>query len=157
MESWKAEPKKSVAWVNSKEHLRGRLQTLEKPSGEAIAESTDGANLVEGKQTWHLANNKKHDIEVMEKCCDAELATYEKIGLVPAPYYFERVAILARKLKNFEQEVAYCEKYIAVVEDYYRKNNTPDTESVKLGPRYQAVVKRLPRARLLAEKATATS
>jgi len=140
-----------------KEIFERMLTNPGKTFGEAIAESTDGANLVEGKQTWQLANDKKHDIEVMEKCCDAELATYEKIGLVPAPYYFERVAILARKLKNFEQKVAYCEKYIAVVEDYYRKNNTPDIEGVKMGPRYQAIVKRLPRARLLAEKATATS
>jgi hypothetical protein len=68
-----------------------------KTFGEAIAESTEGVNLVDGSQTWELANDKKHDIEVMKRCCDAELATYEKVGLVRAPYYFERVAILARR------------------------------------------------------------
>ena len=80
-----------------------------KALGEAIAEATGGVNLVSGKQTWELADEKK-------RCCDAELATYDKVGLVPAPYCFERVAILARKLKDFGQEIAYCEKYIAVVE-----------------------------------------
>ena len=65
-----------------------------KTSGELIAEVTEGANLVEGKQTWEYAEEKKHDIGYMKKCCDAELKTMEKAGLVPAPYYFERVAIL---------------------------------------------------------------
>ena len=87
-----------------------------KALGEAIAEATGGVNLVSGKQTWELADEKKHDIEAMKRCCDAELATYDKVGLVPAPYCFERVAILVRKLKDFGQEIAYCEKYIAVVE-----------------------------------------
>src|SRR6266498_5242736 len=77
-----------------------------KTSGEAIAESTGGVNLVDGKQTWELVEGKKDDLDTMRKCCDAELATYEKVGLVPAPYYFERVAILARRLKDFQQEVA---------------------------------------------------
>jgi len=31
-----------------------------KISGEAIAESTGGVNLVDGKQTWELADDKKH-------------------------------------------------------------------------------------------------
>ena len=36
-----------------------------KTSGELIAEVTDGANLVEGKQTWEYAENKKHDLHYM--------------------------------------------------------------------------------------------
>lgn len=129
-----------------------------KTFGEAIAESTEAVNLVDGKQTWELANDKKDDIEVMKKCCDTELATYEKVGLVPAPYYFERVAILARKVKDFREEIACCEKYIAVVADYYRKNNVPENQGVKMGPRYKAIVKRLSKARLLlGDKSTVES
>ena len=48
----------------------------------------------------------------------------EKAGLVPAPYYFERVAILSRKEKDYQQEVAYCEKYIVLVEDFYKEYGT---------------------------------
>jgi hypothetical protein len=129
-----------------------------KTLGEAISESTGGANLVDGKQTWELAPGKKDDLEAMKKCCDAELATYEKVGLVPAPYYFERVAILARKTKDFREEIAWCEKYIAVVADYYRKNNIPENQGVKMGPTYKAIVHRLPKARfLLGEELTVTS
>jgi hypothetical protein len=120
-----------------------------KTSGELIAEVTDGANLVEGKQTWEFAESKKNDLHYMRLCCDAELKTMEKAGLVAAPYYFERVAILCRKERNYEQEVAYSEKYIAAVEDYYRRNGTDGIADVRKGPRFQAIVKRLPKAKHL--------
>ena len=126
--------------------------TLHKPdgepktSGELISEVTDGANLVEGKQTWELAEDKKHDLSYMKKCCDAELNTMDKAGMVPAPYYFERVAILSRKEKNYAQEVAYCQKYIEVVERFYEANGTEGYADVRKGPRYKAIVKRLPKA-----------
>jgi hypothetical protein len=123
-----------------------------KTSGELIAEVTDGANLVDGKQTWEYAEDKIHDLHYMKKCCDAELKTMDKAGLVPAPYYFERVAILSRKEKNYEQEVAYCEKYIETVEIYYKKNSTKGIADVRKGPRFQAIVKRLPKAKELLTK-----
>ena len=44
--------------------------------GEAVAKATDGANLVDGKQTWAHAAASKHDINVMKKCCDAEIETW---------------------------------------------------------------------------------
>lgn len=125
-----------------------------KTSGELITEITDGANLVEGKPTWELAEDKKHDINYMKKCCDAELNTMNKAGMVPAPYYFERVAILSRKEKNYEQEVAYCEKYIEAVEGFYKANRTEGIAEVRKGPRYKAILKRLPKAKELIEKNT---
>jgi hypothetical protein len=123
-----------------------------KASGELIAELTDGANLVDGKQTWGLADEKKHDIEYMKMCCDAELKTMESAGLVAAPYYFERVAVLSRKAKNYRQEVHYCESYIRLVENYYAKHGTKGIADVRKGPRFQAIVARLPKARELLAK-----
>jgi len=123
-----------------------------KTSGELIAEITDGANLVEGKQTWELAEDKKHDLNYIKKCCDAELNTMNKAGMVPAPYYFERVAILSRKEKDHAQEVAYCKKYIEVVEDFYKENGTEGFADVRKGPRYKAIVKRLSKAKELLKK-----
>lgn len=128
-----------------------------KTSGELIAEVTDGANLVEGKQTWEYAEEKKHDIEYMKKCCDAELKTMAKAGLVPAPYYFERVAILSRKEKNYQQEIDYCENYINTVERFYKMHGTKDMADVRKGPRYQAIVKRLPKAKELLSKSEQTT
>ncbi|MBK9426834.1 MAG: hypothetical protein IPN63_05245 [Gammaproteobacteria bacterium] len=37
-----------------------------KTSGELIAEVTDGANLVEGRQTWELAEERKDDLHYMK-------------------------------------------------------------------------------------------
>ena len=124
-----------------------------KTSGELIAEISDGANLVDGKQTWELADEKKHDIEYMKRCCDAELKTMETVGLVAAPYYFERVAILSRKAKNFRQELHYCETYIRLVENYYAKQGAEGIADVRKDPRFQAIVARIPKAiELLAGK-----
>src|SRR5439155_26491896 len=121
-----------------------------KTLGQVVAEATCGANLVEGKQTWELAAEWKHDIEMMKRCYTAEMETYAKTGLIPAPFYFERVAVLARKLKNYNQEIIYCETYLRLVDEHYRANNLPPNEGVKAGPRYQAIVKRLSKARILA-------
>lgn len=121
----------------------------QKTSGELVVEVTGGANLVEGKQTWELADNKKDDIDYMKKCCYAELKTMETADLVAAPYYFERVAILSRKKKNYEQEVSFCERYIAAVEVYYQRHGIEGMADVRQGPRFQAIVKRLPKAKEL--------
>ncbi len=123
-----------------------------KAIGKLVSEITDGANLVDGKQTWELAQDSKNDLEAMKKCCDAELLTMENTCLVPAPFYFERVAILSRKQKNYVQEVFYCENYIEQVESFYIKNGTDGYADVRKGPRYQAIVKRLPKAKSLLEK-----
>lgn len=123
-----------------------------KTSGELIAEVTDGANLVEGKQTWELAEDKKHDLNYMKKCCDAELVIMSKAGMVPAPYYFERVAILSRKEKDYAQEIDYCRTYIDAAEDFYKANGTEDYADVRKSPRYKAIVNRLPKAKKLLEK-----
>ena len=128
-----------------------------KSSGELISELTDGANLVDGKQTWELADEKKHDIEYMKKCCDAELKTMETIGLVASPYYFERVAVLSRKVKNFRQEIHYCETYIRLVEDCYTKRRTEGMADVRKGPRFQAIIARIPKARELLAKSEQTT
>jgi hypothetical protein len=47
-------------------------KTPGKTLGEAVAEATGGANLVNGKQTWELVAEWKHDIEMMKRCCSAE-------------------------------------------------------------------------------------
>jgi hypothetical protein len=154
------EQRRAVGRVDLNFHVLKQMNVLQeifalmrnspgKTFGEGISESTGGANLVDGKQTWELALGKKDDLQAMKKCCDAELATYEQVGLVPAPYYFERVAILARKAKNFREEIAWCEKYIAVVADYYRKNNIPENQGVRMGSTYKAITHRLTKARLL--------
>lgn len=107
-----------------------------------------GVNPEPAKRTWHLAD-EKHDLEHMKRCCDAELETMERAGVVAAPYYFERVAILSRKAKNYVQEVEYCEKYIQSVKAYYAAHGTSNVADVRKGPRFRAIVARLSTARRL--------
>ena len=128
-----------------------------KTSGELLAEVTGGANLVEGRQTWEFAEEKKHDIDYMVKCCHAELRTMEKASVVSAPYYFERVAILSRKAKAFQQEIEYCTRYISAVDKFYRRHGSKGCADVRKGPRYKAIVKRLPRAKELLAKQEAAN
>jgi hypothetical protein len=126
-----------------------------KTSGELIAEVTGGANLVEGKETWELSDSKKNDLEIMKLCCSLELKTMDVAGLVAAPFYFERVAILSRKKKDYEQEIFYCEQYIQKVEAFYSSNGTEGRADVRKGPRFKAIVKRLAKAKELhAKKST---
>lgn len=145
------------------EKLIKKIETLRKPngelknSGELITELMKGENLVDGKQTWEHAEDKKHDLECMKKCCEAELKTMSKAGTVAAPYYFERVAILSRKANNYQQEVDYCELYINLVEEYYQKNGTKGIADVRKGPRYESIKKRLPKAKKLLEKQKANA
>ncbi len=120
-----------------------------KTSGELIAEVTGGTNLVEDKQTWEYAESHKDDIEYMKRCCDAELRAMMTAGIVAAPFYFERVAILSRKQKNYHQEVEYSERYIQAVEGFYRMPGHERYADVRKGPRYKAVLKRLLKAKEL--------
>lgn len=120
-----------------------------KTSGELIAEITDGANLVDGKQTWEYAETHKSDIDQMKRCCEAELKTMSSAGIVPAPFYFERVAILSRKQKDYRQEIEYCERYIQAVEAFYHTSGHEDHADVRKGPRYKAILDRLPKAKEL--------
>ena len=123
-----------------------------KTSGKLISEATGRENLVNGLQTWELAEEKKDDLEAMKRCCDDELKVMDTAGLVPAPYYFERVAILSRKVKDYKQEISYCEQYIDKVESFYSKNGTEGVADVRKGPRFKAIVKRLPKAKELYAK-----
>ena len=123
-----------------------------KTSGELLDEVAHGTNLVDGKHTWEYAESHKDDIEFMKRCCDAELATMASAGLAPAPFYFERVAILSRRQKNYRQEVEYCERYIQAVETFYEMSGHGGHADVRKGPRYKAILERLPKAKsLLAE------
>ena len=123
--------------------------------GEAVAKATDGANLVDGKQTWQHAGDSKHDIDVMKKCCDAEIETWRKTGDCPAPYYFWRVAVLSRKQKDYAQEVEYCELYLTVLREGYTRDDMPFETALEtrfLSSRMCDIYERLPKAKALLAK-----
>ena len=120
--------------------------------GEALADETRGETLVQGKQTWELAETEKNDPSTMVKCCEAEIAAFDATGLAPAPYYFERVAILARKQKDYLLEIEYCEKYINLIQRWKANPESKKQANIEKSPRYKAICKRLPKAKILYER-----
>lgn len=118
--------------------------------GEAVAKITGGANLVDGKETWEYSGESKHDIEIMKRCCEAEIETMEKIGDWPAPFFFWRVAVLSSKEKNYQQEVDYLQTYVDILRRRYARKDMPLEHAVKkrvLSARVCDIYDRLPKAK----------
>lgn len=118
--------------------------------GDVLAELTGGANLVDGRQTWELADEYKHDLSKMLECCRAELLTLERGGQLPAPFYFERAAILLRKAKQYQKEVQLVELYLAAADAWKRAD--PLGKRTVLSARHLKLEQRLDKARQLAQK-----
>lgn len=110
--------------------------------GQVLTELTGGANLVQGKPYWELAKTHKHDIDVMTECCLVQLKMMEQANEKPAPYYFERVAILSRKQKDYQKEINILELYHSMMARYWELNIRQQ--------RYPLFEERLQKARLLA-------
>lgn len=115
-----------------------------------------GLASVEGKPTFAYATTHKDDIEMMIRCCESEESIYwsqsEGSRLCAAPYYFERVAILSHKARDYAGEVAICERWERIISDYMAQPMVIERRAamVHKGPRSIAILARLPEARELA-------
>lgn len=118
--------------------------------GEIVAEMTGGANLVDGKQTWELADEYKHDLPKMLDCCQAELRTMEQAGQIPAPFYFERAAILLRKAKQYKSEVKLIELYLSAIDAWNHVNGS--SRPAAGGARHDKILQRYEKAKQLSSK-----
>ena len=58
------------------------------------------------------------NIDTVVECCREEIQKSVDTGIMPAPKYFEQVAVLSRKEKNYENEIAICDMYIKLVKKY---------------------------------------
>ena len=64
----------------------------------------------------------KTDIDTVVNYCREEIQKSVDTGIMPAPKYFEQVAVLSRKEKNYENEIAICDMYIRLVKKYAAEN-----------------------------------
>lgn len=55
------------------------------------------------------------NLEDLVERCREEIGWSEHKGKIPAPEFFEQVAILSRKSMMFENEIAICKMYIDLV------------------------------------------
>ncbi|MEE4463792.1 hypothetical protein V2S84_17080 [Azotobacter chroococcum] len=127
-------------------------------SSEDIMRGMGAWACVDEKPTFAFATTHKHDLEMMLRCCDAEESTYwsqpQGRRLCAAPSYFERVAILSRKAKDYAGEVTICERWERIINDYIAQPMVIDGRAalVHKGPRSIAILARLPKAKELLQK-----
>lgn len=118
---------------------------------------------VDDKPTYELAASGKHDIDVMRSCCEAEIDNYwrqpEGERLCAAPYYFMRLAILNRKAKNYAAEIAACESWKAIINDYKRQPMVRARRAALAhkGSDSVALLARIPKAKELLRKQKAAA
>jgi hypothetical protein len=109
---------------------------------------------VDGKPVYVYAESHKNDLEMMKRCCDAEINNFKRNMISPAPFYFERVAILSNKIKDYKQEKLYCEMLLQALNDYNRfmisKRKKPgyDFADVMMSPRVSNIKKRLEKLKI---------
>jgi len=91
-----------------------------------------------------------HEINEILKCCREEIQNSEDSGIMPAPKYFEQVADLSRVEKQYENEIAICEMYINLVNQYAAREKLTEAEiSTNLLPNCAPFVKRIHCAKLI--------
>jgi hypothetical protein len=124
--------------------------------GDASPEAVNGdPSEKKIRRTPQTVQERENDIAYMKRCCDAELKSMAVTGLVASPFYFERVAILSHAAGDYRSEVRFCEKYLQLVEAHFSRPQLAMEPDVRLGPTYQAIVLRLPKAREAFKKAKA--
>lgn len=93
------------------------------------------------------------DIHSVVKSCRDEIQKSEDSGIMPSPKYFEQVAVISRKEKRYENEIAICELYIGLVKQYAAKNKLSRAEfSDQVLPTCTPLYKRLHNAKTMLSK-----
>ena len=107
----------------------------------------------DGKPTYELAEEAKHNPEVCVACCEAELRVFEanSYELAPAPYFFERATVLFTKAKDWETVIYWAESYLNALK-LYRQHATPGSAKVWLSPKVEKLRERLKNAQLKLKK-----
>lgn len=141
---WVTIAKAHGAYVEPKSRTKGSTNKPIPPTSE--------------KPIYEHAESDKHNLELMEECCEAGSAIYwsqvEGERLCAAPYYFERVAILRRKNKDFSGEIDICNQWKAIISDYRKQPMVISGRAarVHLSPRSLALLARYPKAKELLKK-----
>lgn len=97
------------------EYSRKRLEELQEQYAikqkAASVNGTHYVNQVEAIKQLKRENRNDEAVGLLLKCVDATEAESEVAGCGVAPWYYEQLAILYRKNKDYESEVAILERY----------------------------------------------
>ncbi len=69
------------------------------------------------------------DLYSILKKCKQEAQQANETGIMPAPKYFQQAAVLSRKEKKYENEIAICKYYINLVSQFATNNNFSKVDS----------------------------
>jgi len=95
----------------------------------------------------------KADIKTVVDSCRDEIQKSVDTGIMPAPKYFEQVAVLSRKEKNYENEIAICDMYIRLVKKYAAKHKLSKQEFTdNVLPECAPLYKRMHNAKFMMSK-----
>ncbi len=98
------------------------------------------------------------DIHTIVKNCRDEIQKSKDSGIMPSPKYFEQVAVLSRKEKRYENEIAICEMYIGLVKQYAAKKKLSRAQfSDQVLPKCAPLYKRLHNAKTMLSKMSLSS
>lgn len=93
------------------------------------------------------------DIKTVVDSCRDEIQKSVDTGIMPAPKYFEQVAVLSRKEKNYENEIAICDMYIRLVKKYASENKLSRQEFTdNVLPECAPLYKRMHNAKFMMSK-----
>lgn len=94
------------------------------------------------------------NIDTVVECCREEIQKSVDTGIMPAPKYFEQVAVLSRKEKNYENEIAICDMYIKLVKKYASEHKISRQEFTDtILPECAPLYKRMHNAKSMLSKA----
>lgn len=94
------------------------------------------------------------DINSVVDHCRFEIQKSYDSGIMPSPKFFEQAAVLSRKEKNYENEIAICELYVNLAKGYAKKNNLSDSEfRDDILPKCESLYKRMHNAKSLQNRA----
>jgi len=68
------------------------------------------------------------DLNRVVDFCRDEVQKVVDTGIMPSPKYFEQAAVISRKEKRFENEIAICDMYINVAKQFAIRNKLSRSE-----------------------------
>ena len=78
--------------------------------------------------TDEVKAEEETDINSILKKCRQEAQQANESGIMPSSKYFQQAAVLSRKEKNYENEIAICKYYINLVSQYATNNNSSEVD-----------------------------
>ena len=130
--------------------IQSIVKTSDKLSAKAFRRYSDRYHLKAINQIPVLFSENIDEVNEKLKCCREEIQNSEDSGIMPAPKYFEQVADLSRAEKQYENEIAICEMYISLVNQYASREKLTEAEiSTNLLPNCAPFVKRIHIAKII--------